>query len=489
MTYPWLHEQTTWRGSWWLPEDPGNQHAGFLSYSPGSGLELTLVGGFDDMIWEPIGPGAWAIPTETRNFPAIHGFAGNQPVTLFEARSVSSKSYGLGFFEGGPSEQTIRSQRALVGVHATSTAEGLFDHADCVIEDSWSWSGDSAMTGNIQLDAQKRFTGEATIELTPVDEKSISVNGVEVTLSHSLTLPSFDPKRGGARGHVEDKAVFTFTPEQPFSLTEALSCVTTVQDLLALATGRGPALLWLSLYVSSPFTDRDESSEELLKEVHVYTHGRDAGDPDAKSVDAHDLVFTLKDLPFETLIPRWWEVRDQFRASCNTIIGSRYAAEPYIETMLITAATAAESFHKDLGEAPPMARKEMDALVQRAVDAMPDDRKDWIRSVIPRGHSLRQRLDRLAERIPKMCRDRLLPDADEWAKATTRARNDLSHSGTSAADVERLYAVVRVTRAVVLVNILIELGLREDRLLKAITYNSELSGACQLAARHFSRTA
>ena len=119
---------------------------------------------------------------------------------------------------------------------------------------------------------------------------------------------------------------------------------------------------------------------------------------------------------------------------------------------------------------------------------MPEDRKDWIRNVIPLGHSLRQRLNLLAGRIPTSCRERLLPDADEWAKATTRARNDLSHSGRSAADVERLYAVVRVTRAVVLVNILIELGLGEDRLLKAVTDNQELAGACQLASKHFAST-
>lgn len=53
------------------------------------------------------------------------------------------------------------------------------------------------------------------------------------------------------------------------------------------------------------------------------------------------------------------------------------------------------------------------------------------------------------------------------------------------ADVMALYAVMRVTRAVVLVNILLESGLSEDRTLKALTDNKELSGACSLSRKHF----
>ena len=51
-----------------------------------------------------------------------------------------------------------------------------------------------------------------------------------------------------------------------------------------------------------------------------------------------------------------------------------------------------------------------------------------------------------------------------------------------------LYAVMRVTRAVVLVNILLGLELHEDRILTALTDNDELSGACSLSRKHFAGT-
>ena len=47
---------------------------------------------------------------------------------------------------------------------------------------------------------------------------------------------------------------------------------------------------------------------------------------------------------------------------------------------------------------------------------------------------------------------------------------------------------MRVTRAVVLMNILLELGLSERRLLKALNDNGELSHACSLAASNFPAT-
>lgn len=73
MSTPWLREEQTWRGHWWLPEDPSNHHAGFMTYRPGSGVELILVGGFDGQVRREIGPGAWAVLAETRDFPVIHG--------------------------------------------------------------------------------------------------------------------------------------------------------------------------------------------------------------------------------------------------------------------------------------------------------------------------------------------------------------------------------------------------------------------------------
>jgi hypothetical protein len=53
---------------------------------------------------------------------------------------------------------------------------------------------------------------------------------------------------------------------------------------------------------------------------------------------------------------------------------------------------------------------------------------------------------------------------DRWARRTTRARNDLAHEGkTPNHSVEELIAVVEMTTAVLILNVLHELGLPAER--------------------------
>src|SRR5699024_2850792 len=134
-------------------DDPSNHHAGFLTYRPGAGVELVLVGGFDDQVRREIGPGAWAVLAEAKDFPVIHGIASNREITLIDAYAAGSKTYGMGFPGEGPAEQTLRAQTALIGVHVEGPEQAVFTRANFTIEDAWLWSAESAMTARMGWDA------------------------------------------------------------------------------------------------------------------------------------------------------------------------------------------------------------------------------------------------------------------------------------------------------------------------------------------------
>ena len=72
MSEPWLDERRTWTGHWWLPGTPDESNAGFLTYDPESGLELTLVGGFEDRIIRQDGPSAFAVLEGSRTWEVLH---------------------------------------------------------------------------------------------------------------------------------------------------------------------------------------------------------------------------------------------------------------------------------------------------------------------------------------------------------------------------------------------------------------------------------
>lgn len=486
MGIPWLHEERTWRGHWWLPDDPSDTHAGFLTFRPEAGVELVLMGGFDDEVRRRIGPGAWAVMAEAKDFPVIHGFAGGKAVTLITARAAGSKTYGMGLVGAGPDEQTIKAQTALVGVHLDSPDQVIFTKADFSVEDAWLWSAESAITVRMQWnETSDRPAEEAGIRLKPLPEQHAQVEGAKISLAHRLTGPTIDAMRGGSRGRVEHRTVFSIEPYTQASLNMLMADIARIQSLLALATGRGPALLWLTAYLPRTEISEEFSENSHSRKVDVYTRYRGEGDPNVDAVDSHNLVFSLNDVPFADIVTKWWGVQQQFRAACNMIVGARYMTDHYIETMLIAAVSAAESFHRDLKEEPLVSRAAAEKRLQPALDALSEDDRKWLKSFIPIGFSLGQRLESLARRLPQPCRDRLLPKPSSWIHAAKRARHDLSHAGRTGDDIRKLNAIVKVTRAVVLVNILLELGLSEERLLQALSRNGELSSACRLSAKYF----
>lgn len=477
-----------WKGRWWLPEDPTTVHAGVLTYEPGTGLDLMLVGGFAAEVWHPSGEGSWVSRGEYRDFPVVHGVAGGLEITLFDVTPSSSRTYGLGFFREGPDEQTLDARFALVGIHAESQDQPAFDRAEVLIEDTWRWSGTSAIRAEIGWDQKEdRPSGKGDLHLSPVEDLSARIPEATVTLTHWLTLPRFDETREGLRGRMEHKPALRVTPDNPSSFRSLLKSVDMLQGLLALATGRDPALLWLRLREPLPEIPEGEQHHRLPKEVAVYLVRRGQPQPTASALEHREMLFSLEDIAFEDVIPRWWDVDSRFQAACSMLLGERYNPARYVEPRLIIAVAMAESFHGALKEQAPLTRDQALERLAPALAALDAPDAAWLKSFVPSGFSLRDRLERLAARIPPQARDALLPDPAQWARETKQARNGLSHAGSSQADINVLYAVVCVTRAVVVVNILLELGMTEEMLLKALRESRELSRACSLSKQYLSR--
>lgn len=70
-----------------------------------------------------------------------------------------------------------------------------------------------------------------------------------------------------------------------------------------------------------------------------------------------------------------------------------------------------------------------------------------------------------------------------WAKAAKDARNNLAHVGTADNDLNHLHAVAEVTASLVILNLLHELGVPQDRLRNVVDEHPDLSHAAKLARR------
>ena len=166
------------------------------------------------------------------------------------------------------------------------------------------------------------------------------------------------------------------------------------------------------------------------------------------------------------------------------ILGLRYAPARFVENNLLTAVGAAEVLHRNLRiDDKPFPNVEFRAMREAMLAQVPDEHRNRFKGAIRNDPTLRDRLHALAARPDQEAIAQLLPDVDHWAKWTTRARNDLAHEGrTPNHSIEELIAVVEVTTAVVILNVLHELGLPAERQREIVREHPQLRATFRTAA-------
>lgn len=476
---PRLDKPAEWTGHWWLPEDPEHVVPGVLRYEPGDGLRLSLIGGFEDRILQPM-EGGYAEMEGGRSWPLVLGFADKKDVTLLDCYPRHTQSYWPG--SAGPHKQTVSAMTALVGVHLDDSEQEVFTACHVSVENLTRWAASSVFTGTMGL-KDERFDGSGTISVKPVDEPSVVVDGTTITLAHEHTMPHFDARRGETVGHMRDTVFVRFQPEAPYSLSAAREQAKAVQDLVSLATHRAAGMLWIRLRMPPEERDYPEGYPIHDREVAVYSDVTVLGDPDAKAIAQHDVLFTCDHLPFEQVIPRWIEVRETYRAAANMVLGLRYAPARYVEGNLLTAVGAAEVLHRNLPvEQMRMPKGEFDALRAALLEETPREHRSWVKGAIRNDPTLRERLRALASLPDADAMATLVPDVEQWARVATQARNDLAHTGqTKRQSTDEVIVAVNVTAAVVMMNLLHALGLPGDRQRKIVHDHRELRHTAQQA--------
>ncbi|MBK6871213.1 MAG: hypothetical protein IPG94_07395 [Kineosporiaceae bacterium] len=481
-----LDESAEWTGQWWLPEEPDRVVPGVLRYDPKSGLLLDLIGGFEDRILQQVRPGLVA-DQGVRTWPMILGVADNMKVTLLDCWPGPTKSYGMRL--AGPHKQIIGAMTGLIGVHLSDLDDAIFTQLRVSVEDLGQWSSSSVFAGAIGL-TDNAIDGTGSISVSPVEEPTVLLDGIKITLAHEHTLPHFDQLRGETVARMRDTVFVRFEPESPYTLSTARDHAQAIQDLVSLATHRGSGLLWMQLRLAPGTSNTVDEHPQVPRDVSVYTDSTVPCDADARAVDHHNVLFTCAHVPFADAVSHWWATRQELRSAVNMVLGLRYAPARYLESNLLTAVGAAEVLHRALGmDTERIPQAEFKALRAALVACAPDGQKTWVKEAIRNDITLRERLRHLAARPSSEAMELLVPDVEEWARLATNSRNDLAHTGrTTRHSLDELIAVVRVTTAVVTMNLLHELGVPEARQLEVVRDNPDLRHTAKLAAEHLTDT-
>jgi hypothetical protein len=476
-----LDEPGEWWGLWWLPEDPDRQVPGILRYSPDDGPVLSLIGAFEERIMSSPSPGLTMFHEGTWTWDVIHGAAEQGEITLLGCIPNGSKR-AIGARVKSPDKQAVIATVALIGAHVSGEDDAAFSAAEVSVEDLGLWASSSVFQ-RFYGATDGKIDGTGSISVKPVETQSVLVGGTEFQLQHRHTLPFFDQRKGGTVGRMRDTAFVRVVPTDPFSVGGAREAASLVQDLISLATHRAAGVIWLRVEMAETEPASPASRPTPRRHADVLYSPAALGRHDAKAIDHHRVFFTCASLSFEEVIPRWCKAHGRLHAATNMILGLRYAPARYVENNLLTAVGAAEVLHRGLGiDEKPFAADEFRAMRDAMLEQLPEEHRDRFKGAIRNDPTLRDRLHALAARPDQDAIALLIPDVDHWARRTTRARNDLAHEGrTPNHSVEELIAVVEVTAAVVILNVLHELGLPAERQREIIREHPQLRATARTA--------
>ncbi|GAB2822284.1 hypothetical protein GCM10027022_10900 [Alpinimonas psychrophila] len=484
MTEPMLNEPREWTGKWWLQGDPDNKVPGVLAYSPNDGLRLRLVGGWEYVVKQPGENDSTIITNELRHWPSVLGIGDGKFVTLLDVCVTSANTFNIARMFGVPDKLELSATTALIGFHLADPDDAVFVAGIGQVENLTTWSRRSGIEEKHYFGAK---VGELSgqIDLTRLDPLSVDIGPLTATLHHVAWQPFSGESRGGAVVRVREQASIEFSSEEAKPLQHWLDLLGGIADLMSLSTLRACGLITMRVYLP-PTPDRFPEDHPLRNERHeieVYQQLLVTPKPDEKALNQRNLVLTLDDLSFEELLPKWLEVRGTFAAARGMILGLQYVTGGYIETRVVTAVAAAESMHRALAPDPPIPSEEFKQIRETLLAAVPADRKSWLaerlteQSNVP---TLKQRLLSLVDRLGA-AGEALVLNREKWANAAKNARNNLVHKGSSEHDLEVLHAVVEVTAGIVILNLLKELGVPEERLTLAVQEQDVLSQAAKLA--------
>lgn len=477
-----LDEPGEWSGLWWLPDHADQQVPGILRYSPDDGPVLSLIGAFEDRIMSTPSPGLTLFHEGTRTWDVIHGTAEQREITLLGCVPIGG-SRTIAARVKSPDKQIVVATTALVGAHVNGEDDAAFSAAEVAVEDLGLWAASSVFQGFLGA-SDGKIDGTGTISVKPVATQSVVVDGTEFRLEHRHTLPFFDQRKGGTVGRMRDTAFVRIVPADPFSVGRAREAASLVQDLISLATHRAAGVIWLRVEVAETEPAFLPDGRPVPRRYADVLYSPVAlGSHDAKAIDHHRVFFTCESLPFENVMFRWYEAHSRLQAATNMILGLRYAPARYLENNLLMAVGAAEVLHRGLRiDEKPFPTADFKAMRAAMLEQVPEEHRETFKGAIRNDPTLRDRLYALAARPDQQAISLLMPDVGRWARRTTRARNDLAHEGTTPNhSVEELSAIVEMTTAVVILNVLHELGLPAEQQREIIRNHPQLRATASSA--------
>lgn len=435
-----------YEGLWWIPGRRDRQIGGVLEL--GQKFELRTMGSFADD----------GMPRNQLDARVLHGLAPKRAITLLDC-----KQRNFSFTLGGLTTLSITAQIALIGhYHLDDEAKAIFDRVIVELDNLTAWAQ------RRRIETEYSDNGQMIARHVPQTEMAVALPDATLRLRGRLDFDDSDHRV--AWEHHEQIVIELAKPLPILELENRY--IRPLRYLLNLATGETCNVQSFSVANSAHLDPRPG----LLWFAVDFYQGRVAPPP-RKSIDPHDMVFTLDQCEFGKLIPRWFEIIVKFGISLDLLFALSSPGNIYVSNRLFNAVSAVEGLHQRLYPDTGDLKKAHRRRVKSITEAVGEDDRAWLNERLASAYRplLRQRLAELLDRAGSTL-DQYVGNRDEWIKKVKKLRDLIGHG---VDQVEKDLAMqVRLTATVELlyrVILLRELGFTNEQCVDIVTKNRNWS--------------
>lgn len=305
-----LAETFEYKGYWWLPSEADNKIAGVLSYKPGKGITLELIGSFgksEDAVLSFI---------RRKDEPVIHGQLENaKKVTLLKCYPAGSINFSCSF-------PIIRYSciYCFIGrLYKNMNDEGLYKMAVHFPELSY-WCHPGLLRETLIDDKEHKgqiisLSFEATLGGKLIDKAKLE-DGINIELKAGA---SFYGDYAKLNNEIGQSSWIELSCNNKISFKKLLSCVYKFEEFLSVATLREVEVSEITIYDEDYYQEIDED-RRICHPIYFFSdhwRGKDTG-----KVDSISFLFDYDAIKerFGELLKAWFEDRnDMFPVRSNLV--------------------------------------------------------------------------------------------------------------------------------------------------------------------------
>jgi hypothetical protein len=364
-------------GYFWLPDKVGNKIPGILSIDDGGGVELEIVGHFDEGM-KPL--------RGDENLRRIIGHVEKDGLVTLEDCFYTKKNFSF----GGISKSKVIVNKVLSGAAWDKDEKVTFNtfsfSVDCLDE----WVGISGI--DVDNDWGKRTS---TISYNPPEKISVELNnGMRLEICFAYTLPGF-PSLTEAK--ITQRAYFRLESEDLRDLNDFTLIAFKITNLMCFAIDEIVSLKNVSATSSEIMRDGGDDKKYHVP-ISIYYESNPFSEKIPKK-SWHEMLFNFGAIKTnaQQVFNGWLSAYEYLSPALGLYFSTKAGAQKYLDGKFLALVQGLETYHRRTSSETQIDKEAYEVLVSEVLKGCPGEYLDWLKGRLMHGNEIN-----LGKRIKKI---------------------------------------------------------------------------------------